>query len=32
MAKDSILNGWELAKSDKYSANKGYKRGKKKKR
>lgn len=32
MAKDAIKNGRELAKSDKYSANKGYKRGKKKKR
>lgn len=32
MAKDAIKNGWELAKSDKHSANKGYKRGKKKKR
>jgi len=32
MAKDAIKNGWELAKSDKYSANKGYKRGKKKKK
>lgn len=32
MAKDAILNKRELGKSDKYSANKGYKRGKKKKK
>lgn len=32
MAKDAILNKRILGKSDKYSANKGYKRGKKKKK
>lgn len=32
MAKDAILNKREFGKSDKYSANKGYKRGKKKKK